>query len=45
MDMTYLYEDGDLTDPRQGELKLGNGPTITDLGTAARYEDYHDWYL
>ena len=45
MDMTYLYEDGDLTDPRQGELKLDNGSTITAQDPAAKYEDYHEWYL
>ena len=46
MDMTYLYDDGDLTDPRQGELKFSpSGPTITAQGTAASYDDYHDWYL
>ena len=40
-----LYEDGDLTDPRQGEFKLENGSTITARGSAAEYEDYHEWYL
>tara|TARA_B100000959_G_scaffold215806_1_gene227254 strand:+ start:2690 stop:3004 length:315 start_codon:yes stop_codon:yes gene_type:complete len=43
LNMTYLYEDGDLTDPRQGEFDFQNGSTITDLGSAARYEDYHYW--
>ena len=43
LNMTYLYEDGDLTDPRQGEFKFENGSTTTDLGSAARYEDYHYW--
>ena len=45
LNMTYLYEDGDLTDPRQGEFKLENGSTITARGSAAEYEDYHEWYL
>ena len=41
---THLYEDGDLTDPRQGELDLGL--TITDWGIAATEEDYWSkWYL
>ena len=44
-DMTYLYEDGDLTDPRQGELKFEKVPNITDRISAANYEDYHEWYL
>ena len=44
LNMTHLYEDGDLNDPRQGELDLRS--TVTDWGIAASEEDYWSkWYV
>ena len=44
LNMTHLYEDGDLNDPRQGELDLRSA--VSDWGIAASEEDYWSkWYV
>ena len=46
VDVSFLYQERELNDPRQMEMKLEDSEvTITETGTAAEEDDYHNWYL